>query len=259
VSGKLPISVLLLARDETRDLEELLPALAFAREVVVVWDEAGLPAARAVAERAGARVASRRLDGFGAQRNFGLERCSQPWVLWIDADERLSPASVATLAGAVAAARGRAVMFAERTSFFLGRRIRFCGWGNERLPRLFTREGARFDDAAVHERIECPGAATLAGLGEFAIEHHSYRDWDACRDKLVRYAKAGADQAWAAGRRASVLDVLARPPLRFLRQYVLQLGFLDGGHGLVLCALAAWQVGLKYGELWARSRGGRGR
>ena len=254
MNDPLPISVLLLARDEHADLEELIPRLAFAREVVVVWDEAGDPGTRATAERLGARVHPRRLDGFGAQRQFGLDRCAEPWVLWLDADERLTPASVATLARAIALENPAAVMNALRTSFFLGRRIRHCGWDREWLPRFFTRAGSRFDDAAVHERVLTEGAAVIAGLGPFEIEHHSYRDWDQCRDKLVRYARAGAEQAFARGRRAGAIDVLARPPLRFLRQYLLQLGFLDGGHGLVLCALAAWRVGLKYAELWVHSR-----
>jgi (heptosyl)LPS beta-1,4-glucosyltransferase len=70
----------------------------------------------------------------------------------------------------------------------------------------------------------------------------------------VHYAHAGAEKAWRGGKRASALDPLVRPPLRFLRQFVLQLGFLDGGHGLVLCGFAAAQVFLKYAELWQRSR-----
>jgi hypothetical protein len=72
----------------------------------------------------------------------------------------------------------------------------------------------------------------------------------------VRYAAAGADKAFARGRRAGALDLVVRPPLRFLRQYVIQLGFLDGVHGLVLCGFAATQVFLKYAELWRRSRAG---
>jgi (heptosyl)LPS beta-1,4-glucosyltransferase len=72
----------------------------------------------------------------------------------------------------------------------------------------------------------------------------------------VRYAAAGAEKAFRRGRRAGALDVVVRPPLRFLRQYVLQFGFLDGVHGLVLCGFAATQVFLKYAELWKRSRTG---
>ena len=252
MSARLPISVLLLARDETRDLEELLPALGFAAQIVVVWDEAGDPATRATAERAGAVVVARRLDGFGEQRAFGLSRCREPWVLWIDADERPGPAVAACLERTIARGEPRGVARAHRVTWFLGRRIRHCGWGNEWLPRFFPRAGSRFDPAPVHERIEVEGGTTLADSRDFEIQHFSYRDWRACRDKLVRYAHAGAERAAREGRSAGVLDVVIRPPLRFLRQYLLQAGFLDGAHGLVLCSLAAWQVGLKYAELWAR-------
>jgi len=250
MSEALPISVLLLARDETRELEELLPALSFAREVVVVWDANGDSRTRQAAERSGARVSARPLTGFGAQRQFALEQCREPWVLWLDADERPSSGARDELARALALPGITGATVARR-GWFLGRRIRFCGWQRERLLRLFRRDSARFDDAPVHERVLVSGQ--VADL-DLTLEHHSYPTWTACVDKLRRYAAAGAGKAWDAGRRAGPLDVLLRPPLRFARQYLLQLGLLDGSHGLVLCALAAWQVGLKYAELWARTR-----
>jgi (heptosyl)LPS beta-1,4-glucosyltransferase len=255
----LPVSVLLLARDETADLEALVPRLDFAREVVVVWDEAGDPRTRAAAERLGARVFPRRLDGFGAQRQFALAQCREPWVLWIDADERPAAATADALGRAIAASGGGpGVLPALRTSYFLGRRIRHCGWGGEWIPRFFTRAGARFDAATLHERVSCDGARVLPRDPAFTIEHHSYPDWDTCVAKLVRYAHANAVKAARVGRTASPLDVFLRPPLRFFRQYVLQLGFLDGAHGFLLCSLAAWQVGLKYAELAAHPRGADG-
>ena len=254
MDDRAPISVLLLARDETRDLEELIPALSFAREVVVVWDPRGDAATRATAERLGARVESRAFDGFGPQRAFALAHCREPWVLWLDADERLDAAAIGAVRAAAAAnANGGPTHHRlARATWFLGRRIRWCGWQGEAIVRLFRRERARFDDAPVHEQVAVEGAAgpTLAGV----IEHHSYRTFADCVAKCVRYAHAGAEKAWRRGKRASALDPLVRPPLRFLRQYVLQLGFLDGAHGLVLCAFAAAQVFLKYAELWQRTQ-----
>lgn len=249
------ISVLLLARDETRDIETLIPTLAFAREVVVVWDPRGDLATREAAERLGARVHERAFDGFGPQRAFALSRCSEPWVLWLDADERLNTHAAAALRAAATPAELGATHFRlARVTWFLGRRIRFCGWQRESIVRFFRRDRARFDDAEVHEQVHVqgPGPVRLAGL----LEHHSYRTLEDCTSKCVRYARAGAEKAWRRGRRATALDVLARPPLRFLRQYVLQLGVLDGAHGLVLCGFAAAQVFLKYSELWQRTRDG---
>jgi glycosyltransferase involved in cell wall biosynthesis len=243
----LPISALVLARDAASDLEALLPALAFARERVVVVDAASDEATRRTAERLGARVFVRALDGFGAQRGYALSQCQEPWVLWIDTDERLPSDAARVLERAIADDAHDGFRLA-RIGYFLGRRIRHCGWRGERVLRLFRRERARFDEAPVHERVEVKGAI---GALPLAIEQHSYRDWADCRDKLVRYAAAGAERARRAGRRARAWEVVARPPLRFLRMYVLQLGFLDGGHGAVLCALAAAQVFLKYAELWA--------
>jgi (heptosyl)LPS beta-1,4-glucosyltransferase len=257
MSDRLPISVLLLARDEERELERLLPALAFAQEVVVVCDPEGMPGVGRVAERHGARVFTQAFDGFGAQRQFALARCTQPWVLWIDADEWPDVALVDALRTQVAGAPGESGDGAaagwrlRRRTWFLGRRIRFCGWGVESIVRGGRRERLRFDDAPVHERLMVDGPITeLAGT----LEHHSYPTIEVCGAKLTRYALAGAERAWRAGRRAGPADLLLRPPLRFVRQFVLQLGFLDGTHGLVLCGLAAAQVFLKYAALWERTR-----
>lgn len=255
MTAPLPLSILLLARDEAAALEALLPSLAFAREVVVVWDPHGDPATRAAAERAGARVLARPLDGFGPQRAFALAHCTQDWVLWLDADERLDAAATRAVCDAAAAPAGGTACTLARRGWFLGRPIRFCGWRNERVLRLFPRAAARFGDEAVHERVRVE-ARVVALPGR--IEHHAYARWEDCTAKLVRYAAAGAAQALRAGRRAGPLDLLLRPPARFLRQYVLQLGVLDGAAGLALCGLAAAQVFLKYAAIWERTRARRG-
>jgi len=255
--GLLPISVLLLTHNEAGRLERLLPTLAFAAETVVV-DDVSQDETVAVAERLGAQVHVRALNGFAPQRRFALERCTQPWVLWVDADERLDARALEALTRTVnddPQAGGPVAAYSwERRTWFLGRRIRWCGWRGERVTRLFHRASARFDDAPVHERVHITGAtAELPGI----LEHHSYEDWETCKTKLVRYAHAGAEARRRAGRRAGILDVAFRPLARFVRMYVLQLGVLDGGHGFAVCALAAANVFLREMELWAERRPAR--
>src|SRR6185503_2262780 len=246
----LPISVLLLARDEARRLEALLPALGFAREVVVVVDAVTTDGTREVASRHGARVFERALDGFGPQRRFALAQCREPWVLWLDADERLPDDAPEVLVRAVSGAESIAAdgFRMGRRTWFLGAPIRWCGWRRESVLRLFRRERAQFDDAPVHESVEVTGRIVDLPL---TLEHRSYETWGECRRKLLAYAPANAERARRAGRRAGPWDVLLRPPMRFLRMYVLQLGVLDGARGVAVCGLAAAQVFLKYADLWA--------
>lgn len=248
---RLPVSVLLLARDEVTALAVLLPALEFAAERIVVVDASTTDDSAAVAERLGARVFTRTLDGFGAQRAFALEQCREPWVLWIDADERLDRSGLTAIRAAVM--RGDAAGFRlKRRTWFLGRPIRFCGWRNERVLRLFRRDGARFDASLVHEEVHVEGPVTDL---DATLDHLSYESWDDARRKLLQYSAANARRLAAEQRGASLLDVIARPPLRFVRMYLLQLGFLDGARGVLLCGLAATQVFLKYAGRWAATRG----
>ena len=101
-----------------------------------------------------------------------------------------------------------------------------------------------------------PGLSRLRHIIVLAQENRSF---DQYFGKFLNYAEWGAAQAFRDGRRAGLIEIGFRPTWRFFRMYVLQAGFLDGLHGLVLCALQAFGVFLKYARLWEygiRSRRG---
>jgi glycosyltransferase involved in cell wall biosynthesis len=245
-----PISVLLPTRNEERNLAACLERVRWADEVVVV-DSESTDRTREIAAAHGARVLVRAFDDYSTQKNWALPQLRHDWVLWLDADERVDDA----LAAAIAALPGQPPADGyrlARVNHFLGRRIDHAGWGGETVLRLFRREGARFE-GAIHESVQGPrNVASLAG----ALLHHPYRDFADCQDKMWRYARANARKSWSRGRRSGPLGMLLRPPGRFLRMYLLQGGFLDGGEGLALCGLAAAQVFLKYALLWDAGRRG---
>lgn len=245
----LPVSILLLTHNEERQLSAYLAAVAWAAEVVVV-DSGSTDRTLEIARAAGARVFERPLQGFGPQRAHALSQCTQPWVLWLDVDERLDPAALESLRGAVRSGAADAFRI-RRVSYFLGRRMRYAGWSDEWLLRLFRRAQARFNDKAVHESAVVDGREARMGG---AIHHYTYQTWDDCVRKLIAYAEASALEAHARGRRASMLDLLFRPAARFASQYVLLLGFMDGAHGLVMCVLSSCQVALRCARLWELGR-----
>src|SRR5215510_12923213 len=101
MDDRLPVSILLLTHNEERRLPAYLAAVGWAAEVVVV-DSGSTDRTRELARAQGARVFERPLQGFGPQRGFALAQCTQPWVMWLDADERLTPRSLPALARAAA-------------------------------------------------------------------------------------------------------------------------------------------------------------
>jgi glycosyltransferase involved in cell wall biosynthesis len=247
-----PISVLVPTLNEERNLDACLASVAFAEEIVVV-DSRSRDRTVEIARARGARVLERTFDDWSGQKNWALERLTHPWVLCVDADERVDPTLAAAIGALPAEPAGDGFRLA-RANRFLGRPIRYSGWQDDRVVRLFRRDRGRFV-GALHERVE--GLARVADLPG-ALEHEPYATWADYERKLWRYARAGARDAFAKGRRSAGADMLIRPPVRFLRMYLAQGGFRDGGAGLALCGLSAVAVFLKYALLWDATHRGPG-
>jgi len=251
--ARTPVSIVIPTRNEALQIGECVRGLAWAGEVIVV-DGASADGTAESARAAGARVLNGARAGTGgqtiaAQRNAGIAAAGHQWVFALDADERIGPELAAELAATVAAPAHDAYAVRRRNVFF-GKTITRAGWGEDWVVRLFRRE-RRFVERRVHEGLE--PVADVGRLGA-PLEHVPYRDLSHYLQKLDRYATWAAEDLAARGRRPRLSDLLFRPPARFARMYLLQLGVLDGWRGAVLCGLAAVSVFLKYARLWERSR-----
>jgi len=240
------LSVLVTTWNEAHNLPDCLDSARWADEILVV-DSGSTDGTVEVARRAGARVVVHEYVSAAQQKNWALPLLQHPWVLILDADERVSPALAAEIQDVLRADGPPDGYFLSRRSFFLGTEIRHCGWDRDRVLRLFRAGRGRYDDRLVHETLQLDGqASTLHG----PLFHYTYRSFRDYIEKLGRYTERGAADLRAAGRRPAVRDLLFRPPARFLRMYLLQRGFMDGTRGLLLCSLAAISVWLKYARLF---------
>ncbi len=205
-----------------------------------------------IARSAGCRTARRRFDDYAGQRQAALRLCAGDWVLWIDADERASPALASEirsrLDGGSAPAAGFEIPFEV---VFLGRTLRFGGLGRERHLRLFRRQGAEFVGGALHEGLKLGGApgAPLSAR----IRHEPYRDLSEYLAKLDRYTTLAARKKFEAGQRFSLWQHLVLP-WELFRRVVLRAAFLDGAPGLTWAGLSAFHHWLKYVKLRELSR-----
>jgi glycosyltransferase involved in cell wall biosynthesis len=257
------VSACVIARDEAENLPRCLGALAFADEVVVVVDDRTHDASVEIARAHGARVILRPYEGNIAQKSFAISQARNEWVLEIDADEVVSPELAREVESVVEADAAECSIYeVNRITFHLGRWIRHGAFFPDWVPRLYRRSQVRWAGVDPHGHVVADGpVGRLSGL----LHHFSYRD---LRDQIARvqaFSEQSARDLWRRGRRARAADLCLRPPLRFLRDYLVKAGFRDGVPGLVIAAVSSFHVFLKYAKLWElervsaarRSAGGR--
>ena len=241
------LSVIIITRNEAANIEACLRSVSFADEVVVLDSGSG-DGTPDIARRLGALVhASGDWPGFGPQKNRALELASFPWVLSLDADERVSSELAGQIQTVVAANKDQAFEIPRLTQF-CGRWIHHCGWTPDPVLRLFKRGTARFSDDLVHERVLLVQGAP-ARLTQ-PLLHYSYPTPSHYWRKLEQYSQAWAQQRFARGQKTSMLRAALAGVVAFLRSYLFRLGFLDGAMGFAVCAMQAQAAFGKYFALY---------
>lgn len=245
------LSAIVTSFNEEVHIRECLESLAFADDVLLVDSfstDRTVEIARSVG---GVRILQREYFGSAAQKNWAMDQVESPWILIVDADERVPPGLAREIEGLLEGGPRAEQYYIRRENVFLDRVIRHSGWSTDRVVRLVRRGTARYPRRRVHSDIRPQGPAPLL---RGALVHYTCRSLDQYLEKLHRYAQWGAADLWRKGRRAGVIELALRPAWRFLRMYAIQAGFLDGRHGLVLCALQAYGVFLKWAKVWEWER-----
>ncbi len=240
-AGRPRLTAAVIARDEEGVIGECLASVAWADEVLVLVDAATRDRTREVAAGLGAKVEERPFRNFAAQRDLALALSTGDWVLFVDADERVTPALHAEVEAAIAAPGGRVGFWIPRDNYLLGRVVRGAGWYPDHQLRLLKRGAAHFDPRrVVHEVALLDGPAGYLGC---ALVHLNYRSLAEFVRKQERYHRLEADRWLLAHGRPRLRAIVGQPAREFWRRYVRLGGYREGLLGLTLSALLAWYVG----------------
>lgn len=241
----LPLSVIIITKNEARHIAACLQSVSFASEIIV-FDSGSTDGTIEIARQHGAVVhQSTDWPGFGPQKNRALEAATQAWVLSIDADERVTPELKQEILETLAAPTFDGY-FVPRLSELCGQPIRHSGWWPDHVLRLFRREKGRFTQVPVHERVEMSGPT--AKLNAYLL-HYPYETLEALIQKMNRYSSDAAHMMFAKGKRAGIFSIVGHSVWTFVRIYLLRRGFLDGRYGFVLAATAAAGSFFRYSKL----------
>jgi glycosyltransferase involved in cell wall biosynthesis len=241
------ISVLIHTLNEVDQIAECLRTVEWADEVYLL-DSFSEDGTVDLIEREFPAVVVERRESLGsaAQKNYGMTKVANDWVLVVDADERVTPG----LRDEILDVLQQPKLWAygvRRRNFILGKRLRFSGLQRDTVIRLFHREHARYPNRRVHADLLVDGDV---GRLKQLLDHNYVRSLDHLAKKTIRYAVWGAAQLYRDGARPSVTDLTVRPVWRFFRDWILNLGILDGHRGLVVCAMHAHYTFMKYAKLW---------
>jgi glycosyltransferase involved in cell wall biosynthesis len=244
------VTVTVITRNEAAHIHAALETVSWADEIVLV-DAQSTDETVAIARRFTDRVIVRAWPGYSDQKNHAAGLASHDWILSLDADERVSPDLASEIRRVLAETPAAAAYRIPRLSYYLGRWLRSTDWYPDYQTRLYDRRVARWEGQHIHESVRVDGSTAILRCD---LLHYPYRDISHHLQTIDRYTTLAAAKLYEAGRRASLADVVIRPQLAFLRNYLVRYGIRDGGPGLLVSLLNSYYVLIKFAKLWELGR-----
>ncbi len=244
------ISVVIITRNEEKNIGRCLNSVRWADEIVMV-DSGSADLTLEIGRQSGCRIIQKEWLGFGPMKRFAVSLASNDWVLSLDADEEVTEALRNRIEKVFASPPAQHGYRVKRRTHYLGQSIRFCGWNHDYPLRLFNRKHGTFNERTVHESVQLNGPV---GTIEETIAHYSYPTLHSHMEKMNRYTELGAEVMCQQNRHSSIPLAVLCLVGKFLKVYVLRMGFLDGKTGFVLACNSAFGVDLKYLKAWEKGR-----
>jgi glycosyltransferase involved in cell wall biosynthesis len=246
------ISAVIITLNEERNIGCCLESIRWVDEIIIV-DAFSKDNTLMISARHTDKIFQREWPGYSEQKNFGLSRANGDWVLFIDADEEVSPPLVSEIRQILSLANNSFAGYRiQRESFYLGKWIKHGEWSPDRQLRLIRKGNGLWVGPSVHEQILLDGRV---GYLKNKIYHYTYRDIAHHLEKLNRYSSLFAHDALVKKQRSNLCQLFIKPFSRFIKAYFLKQGFRDGLAGLVIAVMQSFEVFLRYAKLKELKRG----
>ncbi|HET9794599.1 MAG TPA: glycosyltransferase family 2 protein [Thermoanaerobaculia bacterium] len=245
------LTAIVTSYNEEINIKECLESVLWADEILLVDSFSRDRTVEIARSLPGVRILQHEYFGSAAQKNWAMDRAEHPWVLIVDADERVTAELAREITELLTRGPSSNHYSIRRQNIFVDRIIRHSGWSTDKVVRLIRNGTARYPNRRVHADMRPEGPTPTM---DAPLLHYTFRSFSQYLEKFHRYAEWGAAEAFKRGKNPGVAELFFRPAWRFFRMYVLQAGFLDGRHGFVLCALQAYGVFLKWAKVWEWQR-----
>ncbi|WP_027405929.1 glycosyltransferase family 2 protein [Anaerovibrio sp. RM50] len=246
------LTILILAKNEEKNIEDCVKSALFADEVLVI-DDFSTDNTVKIAEELGAKVIQHSLDGnWGQQKTFGINEAQGDWIFFLDADERITEVLQSEIIKAVSSGE-KIAYYIARLNHFCGNVVKYSGWFPDYGIRLIPKEGS-YVTGYVHEQVHYNCPEKYFPKSAYML-HYTYVSWEQYLRKLNNYTTLGAKKQYDAGKRAGILDIVFHTLFGVIKIFFIQRAFMDGMTGLFLTVGHGISVFMKYTKLYYLSKG----
>lgn len=242
-----PVSVVIVTKDEEKNIEDALKSIADAKEIIIV-DAFSTDRTIEICTSYTDKIFQQHWQGYARQKQLAVDYATGPWVCILDADERLTPELKDEIRETLLKTDCNG-FYLPRKNYFLGKWIRHSGWWPDYTLRLFRKGKASLEDREVHEKVILDGAA---GYLKNPLEHYTYRTIADFLRKMENYSTLAAKEIRRKSGNTPLFSVAVRPVFTFVKMFFLRLGFLDGVYGFLLALLYSHYTFLKYVKTWEK-------
>lgn len=244
---KQTISALIITYNEIHHIDDVIDNISFADEIIVIDSFSTDGTFEKLQSYNNITKIQRHFKNFSDQRNFALKQASNNWILFIDADERITPSLKKEILKEISTPNNIVGFLFKRLYFFKKKRIRFSGFQTDTTYRLFKKGHVKYDEKKiVHEMPIIDGNSKILKSN---MIHYCFDNASHYKSKMEHYASLKALELSKKGKKPNFYHFYIRPLYKFLINYIIRLGFLDGKEGFVICYLSAYGVHYRYKEL----------
>ncbi|MGO4818020.1 glycosyltransferase family 2 protein [Flavobacterium sp. W22_SRS_FP1] len=247
VDRTIHLSALIITYNEEHNIKQVLEDLDFADEILVIDSFSTDKTIEIAQSFSNVKVTQHTFENYAIQRNFAIGLAKGRWILFLDADERLTPALKNEIIQTIQNKASDTAYYFNRSFMFCNKQLYYSGWQTDKIIRLFRKENASYSlQKTVHEKLQ-----TTGNIGKLKnkLVHYSYTDYSSYKEKMISYGKLKANEEFTKGTKPNFFHFYLRPSYQFINQYILRLGILDGKKGIVICYLNAFSVYVRFQEL----------
>ena len=245
---RVPVSAIITTFNERDFIEDCVRSVEWADEIYQIDSFSTDGTVELLREKfPRIRLEQREYLGAASQKNYAIDRAQHDWIFYIDSDERVTPELRGEILRTLEHHLGHWGYSIGRRNFMLGQEVRYSGLQRDRVTRLFHRQHARYPNRRVHADLLVDGPV---GRFEHKMDHYYIRSYDHMIAKMTRYANWAAAQMFIDGKTTNAAAIFGHSLAKFFRDYILNLGFLDGTRGLISVGMHVYYTFWKYAKLW---------